>query len=546
MNTVKRLIGILLVFIFIVSMVGCKKKTDDSFLLFNNTPEPTLIPVDTPRPEGSAELKIVMPTKINSTNPYKVNSRDLKSIYNLIFEPLIKFNEIGEPVPVLAQKFELNDTGKKWTITIRDDVYWHGTGRKIDAHDVEYTLNLMQELRKQKDIEYFGCESLGYIKYWSIEDERTIKIYSFEPFYGTLNALDFPILPRDGGYALTSEPLYPVGTGPYQVEAWNPGQEIVLKQNPNWWQKKPKIGRITAKPYDDNAVAISALSLNQMDVVQTDEITLLASDQSREIFNYEYTTNYYEYLLPNVGSIQLSDERVRQAIAYALDRNEIVSNVYVNHAILVDTPVPPTSYLYTGKLLTYDNDVYQARRLLKLAGWKNIDEDPWLDVDPDGREMDFTVTLLTNNDNEHPQRYEAAHFIKRQLEQIGIKVEIKAEDWDAFKSMVNEGRFDLLLAGRYISDIPDLRSMFKSDGSRNISGYKDADMDDLLDKVIESKTRESLEQNFEQLQQKIVDDLPIISLYFRTHTLLTRNNILGVTHVTEENAYASINTWDKK
>jgi peptide/nickel transport system substrate-binding protein len=279
---------------------------------------------------------------------------------------------------------------------------------------------------------------------------------------------------------------------------------------------------------------------------QTDEITLLASEQSREIFSYEYTTNYYEYLLPNLSSTGLGDERVRQAIAHALDRNEIVSNVYVNHAILVDTPVPPTSYLYTGKLLTYDNDVDQAKRLMKLAGWKHTDEDPWLDVDPDGNEMDYTLTLLTNNDNDSPQRYEAATFIKRQLEKIGIKVEIKAEDWDIYKSMVNEGRFDLLLAGRYLSDIPDLRSMLKSDGIRNSSGYKNAEMDDLLIAVMESKTRESIEKNYEKLQQKIVDDVPIISLYFRTHTLLTRNNIVGVTHVTEDNAFASINTWDKR
>lgn len=538
MNKFKIMTAILLT-IVIISLLACNKDDAEDIFAFDPTTQPTLAPLITPQPEGSGKIVVAIPSEIESTNPFLVNSRDLRSLYNLIFEPLIKFNEIGEPIPVLAQTWQQDETGKKWTITIRDDVYWQHSGRKLDAYDIEFTLDLMKQIKDDSDF----CESLGYIRYWSIEDASTIKIYSYEPFYGTLNALDFPILPYDAGYGVDSEPLYPIGTGPYQVAAWKPGTEVVLQLNPEWWQKTPSIGTIIAQPYDDNSIAISALQLNQMDVVQTDEITLIASEQSREIFTYEYTTRYYEYLMPNLRSVLLGDERIRQAIAYALDRNEIVSNVYINHAILVDTPVPPTSYLYTGKLLTYDNDVEEARRLLKLAGWKNTDDDPWLDVSPDGLEIDFTLILLTNNDNENPQRYEAAHFIARQLEQVGIKVEVKAEEWDVFQNMVKESRFDLLLAGWYLNDIPDLRFMLKSDGSKNISGYTDVVMDELLQDIMNQKTREGLTASFDILQQKIIDDLPIISLYFKTHTLLTRNNILNISQITEDNAYSSIQYW---
>ncbi len=538
MYTIKRAAIIILLVILIVISFGCGKN-DDSFFASSNTPEPTLAPILTAQPEGSGEIVVAMPSEISSTNPYLVNTRDLKSLYNLIFEPLIKFNELGDPVPVLAQTWEIDETGKKWTITIRDDVFWQHSGRKLDAYDVEFTLDLMREIRRESDF----CESLGYIRHWSIENENTIKIYSFEPFFGTLNTLDFPILPYDMGYGAGSEPLYPIGTGPYQVAVWEPGNQIILESNPDWWQKKPYIGKITAKPYDDNSIAVAALQLNQMDVVQTDEITIMATEQSRDIFTYEYTTRYYEFLMPNMRSVLLNDERIRQAIAYALDRNEIVSNVYINHAILVDTPVPPTSYLYTGKLLTYDNDVEEARRLIKLAGWKNTDDDQWLDVSPEGIEIDFSLTLLTNNDSENPERYEAAYFIKRQLEEIGIKVKIKAEEWDVFQSMVSENRFDLLLAGWYLNDIPDLRFALRSDGTRNLSGYNDADMDEMLDALMQNSTREGLKHAFNAIQQKIIDDLPIISLYFRTHTLLVRNNLVGISQVTEENAYASIQYW---
>lgn len=331
------------------------------------------------------------------------------------------------------------------------------------------------------------------------------------------------------------------------VTSWAPGEQIILESNPNWWQRQPVIGKIIAKPYDDNALAVSALQLNQLDVVQTDQIALLATDQGLDIFSYEYTTRYYEFLVPNLRTQLLEDKRIRQAIAHALDRDEIVSNVYINHAIPVDTPVPPTSFLYTGRLLTYNNDVEEAKNLLRLSGWKHLDDgDPWLDVSPEGFETDFKLILLTNNDSENPHRAEAAKHIAKQLAEVGIDVEVKSEEWDDYINMVREGRFDLLLGGWYLNDIPDLRFIFESTGSQNLSGYKDAEMDEMLLGIMQHNTREGLATAFETLQQKIIDDLPIISLYFRTHTLLTKRNIENVIQVTEENAFASIQYWDIK
>ena len=274
MNLTKRILAAALALALIVTFSSCKKNESD-FFAYEFTPEPTVAPIVTPIPEGAAEITVAMPKEVPSSNPFLVSSRDLRSLYNLIFEPLIKFDETGEPVPVLAQTWEQDESGEKWTITIRDDVFWQQTGRKLDAYDVEFTLDLMKQLRNDKDADY--CEGLGYIRYWSVEDERTIKLYSFEPFYGTIQAFDFPILPREVGYSLDTEPMFPIGTGPYMVTTWYPGDQIILESNPNWWQRQPVIGKITAKPYDDNSLAVSALQLNQLDVVQTDQIALVAT-----------------------------------------------------------------------------------------------------------------------------------------------------------------------------------------------------------------------------------------------------------------------------
>ncbi len=227
MNLIKKLALIIMIAVFSLTLVSCGKEQE--FLRYNYTPEPTVAPIATEVPDGTAEIRIAMPSEIESTNPYKVTSRDLMSIYNLIFEPLISFDDTGEPVPVLAQTWELDlESGRKWTITLRDDVYWQQSGRKLDAYDVEFTLDLMNSLRREENNDY--CEELGYIKYWSVEDERTINIYSYEPFYGMINALDFPILPKDVNYTLTTEPIYPIGTGPYMISSCFPEKLSNLRE----------------------------------------------------------------------------------------------------------------------------------------------------------------------------------------------------------------------------------------------------------------------------------------------------------------------------
>ncbi|MCK5128760.1 MAG: hypothetical protein KAQ68_02820, partial [Clostridiales bacterium] len=121
MNIVKKLMILTLAVVICMSLFwGCNKKEDEDIFGLNNTSKPTLAPIVTPIPEGAGEIIVAMPKEITSTNPYLVNERDLVSLYGLIFEPLIEFDELGEAIPILAQTWELDETGKKWTITIRE------------------------------------------------------------------------------------------------------------------------------------------------------------------------------------------------------------------------------------------------------------------------------------------------------------------------------------------------------------------------------------------------------------------------------------------
>lgn len=530
----------ILALVFVLLFSGCS----DSDTLQAVAPTPTPAPLIENWLGTSATIRVPVPTDLESTNPYFVTKTDTLSIYNLIFEPLVKLNEANEPTPCLAQSWRVDEEGTTWTFIIRDGVYWHNSNRELNAQDVIYTLDLMQAARNDS----IHCRVMGYIKDWVRIDDRTVQLTTYEPFYGVLMAMDFPILSYDAGYTNTEfQPNFPIGTGPYYVSDYRPGTRIELQVNENWWKTLPEVQTIVGEIYDDPSLALSALTLGQIDVMSTDETTATQLRETGSINAFEYTTNYYEFLMPNIdGNILLRDKKVRQAIALALNRQEIISNVYVNHAVITEAPVQPSSWLYEGTATGYDQDIEEAKRLLTLAGWKkeNPEEDAYYNISPDGIQADFELDLLTNSSEYDSLRYETAIIIAKQLGEIGIKVNIKTVEWEMFSTRINEGYYDLLLAGWYVDDIPDLRSLFSTDGSNNLSGYSNIDMDELLDSILVSSTEDEFRNNFMKMQNLIVEDVPIISLYFRTNTLLTRAGIVNVSDIKDANVYNTIQEWN--
>jgi peptide/nickel transport system substrate-binding protein len=317
---------------------------------------------------------------------------------------------------------------------------------------------------------------------------------------------------------------------------------IKLKVNPDWWMKSPYIQNIEVLPFSDNATAIKSLVLRQLDAVQTDNLTVAQYRDSGDANVYEYPTHNFDYLAVNYSSEDLKDKGIRQAVAYAIDRREIAAWAYSNHAIVADTPVPPDSWLYDGKVLHYNKDVKKARELISSLGWVADADGNWMQ-DPGGVQRTLKMRILTNREESDTLRVDSARLIADQLKEVGIDAQVDIEDWDTYLTKLKDKDYDLALCGCYLSPVPDLGFLLRTDGALNTGGWGNDSMDEILDQIVEINDSKKLSLRMADLQSAIIEELPIISLYFRTHSLLTSPSLQGVSGVQEDSAYANLSQW---
>ena len=439
----------------------------------------------------------------------------------LVFESLVTYDEEGNPTGGLAAGLEPDEAARIWTIKLRTQAVWQGSGRALTADDVIFTLNLIRDIGKNGP---YGSV-LEYISGWEKVDDTTVKIVFTHGFMGNQMALDFPVLPADAGYSVSKAPNPAVGTGPYVMNELVTGENLTLTANPRWWKQQPAITTVVAHRFEDASTASTSLMLRQLDALQSDALVTDQYSYAGDVNTYQYVTPYFEFLAFNMTSEKVADARLRQAIALGLDRKNIVSTVYMNHATLCDTPYYPGNAMLKADT-TRENDAEKAKLALASMGWKKETE----------------LTLLVCENREDTTRTQAASLIARQLSEMGVTVKVKSQNSEEFAASLEAGEYDLLLAGWYMSSVPDLSFALSSAGKGTVMNYASAEMDQKLKNLLNSG-RDGFDGALDEVKALLTEDVPLVSLYFRNHTLMTSAQVKGVSHVEEDNAFAFIDQW---
>lgn len=519
------------------------------------------------KPQEGGQLRIPV-QGLESWNPLIAKTTDSVNFLSLIYEGLIGYDSDLKKIPKLASDWQVSEDGRLWTFNIRKDAKWHD-GTSITAEDVIFTYNILKEgvLNSVYQYNIFDNDNILEIGLKN-NDKYSLFVRLAEPSSKLLDIFTFPVISKD--YYESVENIIkiqkdltkaPLGTGPYKVaeEYFSEDQEsIILVRNEDWWGRRPYIDKIIGKIYTNKEEARKAFIQGELDLVDTMIVYVNNKSVEEDTKLYRFMTNYYEFLGLNSESELIKDPKIRKALAYAIDRREIISKVYLNNAQTVDVPIPSNHWLYDNAYRLYDYDIDRAKRLLKEAGWQDLDGDGILDKTVDNQKIELKIKLVSNSGND--LRRDVLSLIKSHLELVGFKVETQIADMETIaKDLLATNQFDALLTGYYLDNALDLSFAFHSREiveiddiedldeidsiPNNFIKYRNSELDSLLDLASHSYDLNELSAVYQNIQDHMTRELPIISLYFRTGSLLVNPKLYGIDKPSQLSLYRNIEEW---
>lgn len=480
--------------------------------------------------QKASQLTIAM-NKTKTFNPLYNTQANVEQALYLLFSPLINIEEDGTIKSNLAQSWVVNPEQTAVTITLRGNVTWHD-GKPLTSDDVIFTLN---QITMIPDCPY--KQATKNIQSVEKIDDTTFKITYRQSFSSLLQTLFFPVIPAHI-YNINkqeTEPI-PVGSGPYMYDKVVGSDSIYLKANPQYFKGKPNIETIQIKLIPNEVNGLYSFKQSLIDIVYTTETEWGKYTNSTSNKAYEMIAPIYEFMGINFNRSLFRNQNIRNALIYALDREELVRLYYLEHATLVDTPISPASYLYHKNVELKKYDKEKARYLLAEEGYK-IDEETGY-MTQNGVPLSFT--LMVNKEN--IDRIKVAKEMQKMYAEVGIHLKIDEVDKETYLQRLEARQFDAFLGAWQLSYALDLSFAFRSGSAQNYGNYSDAQMDTLLQQAFVASSKD-IDKAYEALQDYFIETIPVISLYFKHGVLITKAKVGGTVEPTPTNIFANIEEW---
>ncbi len=450
------------------------------------------------------------------------------TIVGEVFNGLVKYNKQINIVGDLAKDWEIKDGGLTIIFHLRRDVRWHD-GMPFTAKDVKFTYEKL--IDPKVPTPYSG--DFKKIKALEIIDDYTVKVVYKEVFSPGLASWGMAIMPehllRDEDLLTTRFTRNPIGTGPYRFVRWRSGERIDLVSNHDYFEHRPYINRYIYRIIPDTTTMFLELQTENIDSMGLTPLQYKRQTDApffkKRFQKFKYPAFGYTYMGYNLKDKRFADKKIRKAIGYAVDKEEIIRGVLLGLGRICTGPFVPESWAYNKEVTPLPYNPREARKLLSLAGWKDTDGDGWLDKY--GERFEFTI--ITNQGNE--MRKQTAEIIQRKLKEVGIKVNIRVLEWAVFlKEFVDKKRFEALILGWGLSRDPDNFDIWHSSktkpGEFNFISYSNPEVDRLLEEGrgtfdIEKRTaayhkiHEILYQDQPYLFLYVADALPVVHRRFR-------------------------------
>jgi len=437
-------------------------------------------------------------------------------ISGLIFNGLVKYDKNLNLVGDLAESWEVSKDGLTITFKLRQGVKWQD-GKEFTAEDVMFGFKTI--INPNTRTAYAG--DYKEVKEAMVVDPYTFRVTYKRPFAPGLSSWgSLVVLPKHllEGKDINTTPFSrkPIGMGPYRFKEWKTGEKIVLQANPGYFEGGPYIDGFIYRIIPDLATMFLELKAGGIDFMgltplqykrQTDTYKM-----RRDFHKYKFLAFAYTYLGYNLKDWKFQDQRVRQAITYAINKEEIIEGVLLGLGLIATGPYKPDTPWYNPNVRKYPYDAEKAKKLLAEAGWKESGSEGILQKD--GKPFEFTI--LTNQGNE--SRAKCAEIIQRRLRMVGIKVKIRTVEWAAFiNDFIDKKNFEAVILGWTLGQDPDLYDIWHSskvgEKELNFISYKNKEVDALLEKgryTFDQKVRKAC---YDRIQEILAEEQPYTFLY---------------------------------
>jgi peptide/nickel transport system substrate-binding protein len=450
-------------------------------------------------------------------------------VIGLMFDGLTNYKKNGDLIPALASDLpKTSSDGLTYTFKLRSGLKW-SDGQPLTADDVVFTYQLAYDA-KYKDVASPRRGDLEkYVASVTAPDPQTVVIQTtqvFAPFLA--NHTQYGILPKHVLGSLSAKDINTadfnsgpsVVNGAFKFVKWDKGQQVTLARNDNYWAGPAYLDTYVYKVVPDSVAVTNQLKTGEIDIGPVDPSQFDAVKTTSSVVMTEFpvpTFTFYAYNLDpaKLGGQLFGDKAVRQALLYALNRQQIVSAVFFGHGTVANSVEPPTSWAYKDKpQVLYSFDKAKAESLLDGAGWAKGSDGIRA---KNGQKLKFT--MITNSGNK--QRESMLTVMQQSWKDIGVDATPQLIQFPQLVSQIVSIRtFDVFLVGFNWAIDPDESPLFHSRntaaGGFNGADFKNSDVDSILDQALVTLDRTKRKQLYGQFQDIMSDQVPSPIILFNT------------------------------
>jgi len=451
-------------------------------------------------------------------DPHISDSIEAGIVFRQLYDTLVYRTESGDFTSGLAQSWQVSDDGLTYTFSLRQDVLFHD-GTEFNASAVASNIDRIFDptINSQK-----ARGLLGSFSRYEIVDNFTVRLHLFEPYTPLLDGLAQPYLGMVSPKAIDEFSslrfqYHQVGTGPYVLEKYLPGERIEVRRNPNYtWNPSIYnlldgniIERVVFRIISDSSARTDLLFSGELDIIDKippADARNLSSNSQIQVRPVDIPGQAVVFYF-NTTRQHVANPLVRRALLYATNRVAISDTIYLNFSPIAWSPLSEsTQYSHTGYVNQFTFDLTQAVELLEEAGYTDSDSDGFLDLNGDKLELD----ILTPPWGQLPQ---VADFLRSQWRSIGVDLVINPiPGSNSLFNRIQNGDYDLVTFDVFGLEPSVLNTVFASTASNNVIRYANEDLDRLINQANQEMDTFTRRSQYLQIQSIIMDETLVIPI----------------------------------